>query len=722
MKRIVFCILVVLCFVVSALGQAPGRPNVILIMTDDQGWGDLGFNGNKNINTPNIDRLADSGVVFDRFYVCPVCSPTRAELLTGRYHVRGGVYSTSTGGERLDLDETTIAEVFKKAGYATAAYGKWHNGMQPPYHPNDRGFDDYYGFCSGHWGNYFSPMLEHNGAIVKGKGYVIDDFTDHGLQFIEANKEKPFFLYLPYCTPHSPMQVPDRWWNEYKNKKIKQTNRLGKKENIDFTRAALAMCANIDWNVGRIVKKVETAGLSDNTIIIYMSDNGPNSWRYNGGMKGKKGWTDEGGVRSPMIMKWPGKLAAGKVVKQIAGAIDLLPTLTDLAHIKTKPVKPLDGVSLKPLLMEKNPQWQDRLIFSHWGRTSVRSQRYRLDYKDNLYDMENDPGQKVDVSNKKPKIAAKLRQAKANWEKNVLSELSITKRPITVAYPGSEFTQLPARDAVAHGNIKRSSRHPNCSYFYNWKSVDDMITWDVEALSEGNYEVEVYYTCPKEDVGSVIELSLGDEKITGKITQPHDPPVIGKENNRVDGTESYTKDFKPLKLGTMRIKKGKGTLELKALEMPGSQVIDFRLIMLRNVNASRIRELDAYWAEVSRCVREGDFAGYTATCHKDGVIVSGSSNKCIPLSEVLKKWKKDFDNTRSGKVKGNVEFRFGQRLGDSTTAHETGMFCYTSTNPDGSVKKDYIHLEALLLKQGKWLIMMEYQKSRGTEEQWNKLN
>ena len=144
-------------------------PNIVVILTDDQGWGDLSLNGNKDLSTPNIDSLAHDGARFDRFFVCPVCSPTRAEFLTGRYHVRGGVYSTSTGGERLDLDELTIADTFKSAGYATGAFGKWHNGMQYPYHPNGRGFDEFYGFCSGHWGDYFSPPLEHNGQIVKGE-------------------------------------------------------------------------------------------------------------------------------------------------------------------------------------------------------------------------------------------------------------------------------------------------------------------------------------------------------------------------------------------------------------------------------------------------------------------------------------------------------------------------------------------------------------------------
>ena len=163
------------------------KPNVVVVLTDDQGWGDLSLNGNTNLSTPNIDSLARDGASFDRFYVCPVCSPTRAEFLTGRYHPRSGVYSTSAGGERMDLDETTIADRFKAAGYATAAFGKWHNGMQYPYHPNGRGFDYYYGFCSGHWGNYFDPMLERNGQIVKGNGFVIDGFTSEAMQFMESH-------------------------------------------------------------------------------------------------------------------------------------------------------------------------------------------------------------------------------------------------------------------------------------------------------------------------------------------------------------------------------------------------------------------------------------------------------------------------------------------------------------------------------------------------------
>ena len=183
-----------LCFC-FAFAAGAARPNVVVFLADDQGWGDVSANGNTQLRTPNIDSLKKDGASLDRFYVCAVCAPTRAEFFTGRYHPRGGVRGVSTGHERLNLDEKTVADAFKAAGYATGAFGKWHNGSQWPYHPNARGFDEYYGFTSGHWGEYFDPPLEHNGKFVRGKGYITDDLTDHALQFIETNKERPFFLY-----------------------------------------------------------------------------------------------------------------------------------------------------------------------------------------------------------------------------------------------------------------------------------------------------------------------------------------------------------------------------------------------------------------------------------------------------------------------------------------------------------------------------------------------
>ena len=561
------------------------KPNVVVILTDDQGWGDLSINGNTNLSTPNIDNMARTGVTFNRFFVCPVCAPTRAELLTGRYHLRGGVTGVSSGEERLNLDETTIAEIFKTAGYNTAAYGKWHNGMQAPYHPNTRGFNDFYGFCSGHWGNYFSPMLEHNGEIVKGNGFVIDDLTDHGLAFMEDNKDHPFFLYLPYNTPHSPMQVPDKYWDKFKDKELTQRGTDFEREDILHSRAALAMCENIDWNVGRVMAKLKELDLMENTIVIYFSDNGPNGHRWNGGMKGIKGSTDEGGVRSPMFMKWEGRLDAGKSIKEITGTIDLLPTLTDLAGIDYNSEKELDGVSLKSLLLEDNPKWDDRVIINYWRkRTSIRSQNFRLGCNGKLFDMVTDPNQTADISAEKPDVFRELSKVKTRWEKEVVCNVPDTdNRPFIIGHPGMKITQIPARDAVGHGNVQHSNRYPNCTYLTNWKSVNDKISWKAEVPKEGDFEVEIYYTCPSEAIGSTFELSFGDDKLVGKITEAFDTPEKGMENDRSPRIESYVKEFKPLNIGTIHLKKGKGELELKATEIPGSQVMEFRLLTLKRL-------------------------------------------------------------------------------------------------------------------------------------------
>ena len=562
--------------------QTKQRPNIVVILSDDQGWGDLRLHGNLNIETPNIDSVARDGAMFERFFVCAVCAPTRAEFLTGRYHSRGGVRGVSTGAERLNVDEKTIGDTFKSAGYATAAFGKWHNGTQYPYHPNARGFDEYYGFCSGHWGNYFDPILEHNGKIVRGKGFITDDLTDHALAFIEQNRNRPFFCYMPFNTPHSPMQVPDRFLEEFRNHPLGMRNRDPEKEEIDKTRCALAMCENIDWNVGRVLRKLEELKLAGNTIVIYFSDNGPNSWRWNGGMKGRKGSTDEGGVRVPFIIRWPGHIKPNTKISQIAGAIDLLPTLADMAGIPVVGTKPLDGVSIKPLLFEETEDWPDRMIFSHQnGRVSVRTQRYRLDNTGKLFDMQTDPGQDHDISKDKPEVADRLRKAVAKWKQEVLPKSQKDDRPFTVGYPEFPATLLPGRDGVPHGNIRRSGKAPNCSYFTNWISKEDRITWDIEVAIAGQYEAVVFYTCPKDDVGSTVELAFNKSSIRGKVTEPHDPPSVGAEFDRVDrDSESYVKDFRPLSLGTFRLEKGRGELTLSALDVPGRQVMEVRLVML----------------------------------------------------------------------------------------------------------------------------------------------
>jgi arylsulfatase A-like enzyme len=576
-----FLLLIVL--VSTAIAAEAKRPNVVVLLADDQGWGDLSFNGNTNISTPNIDSLGKNGAVLERFYVCPVCSPTRAEFLTGRWHPRSGVWSTSTGGERMSLAEKTIADTFAAAGYQTAAFGKWHNGMQYPYHPRGRGFGEYYGFCSGHWGDYFDAPLEHNGTLVKGEGFIADDFTNHALRFIGENRERPFFCYVPYNTPHWPPQVPDEFYAPFANAEIKMRSR-SPQEDIADTRASLAMTANIDWNVGRILKRLDELKLAEDTIVIYFADNGPNTWRWNGGMKGKKASTDEGGVRAPFFIRWPGKIAAGSRVTQIAGAVDLLPTLADLCGVPIASTKPLDGKSLKPLLTgSPKVEWADRMILSHWaGKVSVRTQQHRLDAAGQLFDMTADPGQEHDISKEQPEVTKRLAKAAADYRAEVLPGLNNKElKPFTVGYPEFPVTQLPARDGIPHGGVQRSAKAPNCSFFTHWTNAQDSMTWDIEVATAGKYEAVVYYTCPAADVGSKVELSFNGARTEATVSQPHDPPLHGAEHDRAKReAESFVKDFKPLPLGTLDLQPGRGLLTLKALSVPGKQVMDVRLILL----------------------------------------------------------------------------------------------------------------------------------------------
>ena len=592
MKKIAFLFLGISLVMTSCQEQAkpkvsedPRKPNIVLIMADDQGWGDLSMNGNSDISTPHIDNLAKNGASFENFYVQPVCSPTRAELLTGRHFTRLGVYSTSAGGERMNPNETTIAEIFKQAGYKTAAYGKWHNGMQPPYHPNARGFDDYYGFTSGHWGNYFSPMLEHNGEIVKGNGFLVDDLTNHGIQFMTENKENPFFLYLPLNTPHSPMQVPDEFYNRFKDKELSLKYRGEETTTIEHTKAALAMVENIDYNVGRVISTLKALELEENTIVIYLSDNGPNGWRWNGNLRGRKGSTDEGGVRTPFLLQWKGTVAAGKTISQIGSAIDILPTLASLSGIELNTEKPMDGKNLAPLLLESNPKWVDRLVFNHWsGKTSIRTQQFRLDHEDRLYDMVNDREQKTAVSKKFPKVVDALKKAKKDWltETNPMTQ-ETDDRAITLGHPDFKYTQIPARDGIPHGNIKRSNRHPNNTYFTDWKSEKDSITWDIDVLADGKFEVEIYYTLAKEDAGVRVQLTHGKNMLDAKISEAHDPPLTGMENDRDPRIESYVKDFTLKNLGEISLKKGRRTMTLKAAQIPGTSAMEVRLLMFRRI-------------------------------------------------------------------------------------------------------------------------------------------
>lgn len=598
MKSISISFFLLLAFFAPAPASSAAPPNVVVFLADDAGWGDYSHSGNRQVSTPNIDSIANGGVSLDRFYVCSVCSPTRAEFLTGRYHPRGGVKGVSTGQERLNVDEKTIADAFKAAGYATGAFGKWHNGSQWPYHPMARGFDEYFGHTSGHWGEYFDPPLEENGRMIKTKGYIVNVCTDRALSFIDRNKDKPFLCYVPFSTPHSPWAAPEEDWNRFKEKSITQTATDPKFEDIDQTRCALAMIENQDMNVGRVLAKLRELKVDDNTIVVYFSDNGPNSFRWTGGMKGRKGSTDEGGLRSVCYIRWPAKIPAGHTVTQIAGAIDLMPTITSLAGVKRVGEKLLDGRDLTPLLMQEKADWSGYRHFSTWaGKVSVRTQTHRLDHEGKLFDMIADPGQTTPVNSKQPALATELTAAVAAWRQDVFGEAekkwkteggkkktvgnAVDPRPLTVGYREFPITMLPARDGEPMGGVKRSSGAPNCSYFVDWTSNDGSMVWLLDVHTAGRYDVTIDYTCKVPDAGSTIELSFQDARISGKVTPGWDPPLNTNQDTlpRPDG-ESQMKEFRTLKLGEVILPAGIGPLTLQALDIPGKSVMDVRRVTL----------------------------------------------------------------------------------------------------------------------------------------------
>ena len=589
-----------LAFLLLMAAMASAKaPNVVVLLADDAGWGDYSFNGNRQVATPHIDGIAKAGAHFDRFFVQPVCSPTRSEFLTGRYHRRLGVYGVSTGQERMNPDEKTVADSFKGAGYVTGIFGKWHNGSQWPYHPLARGFDTFWGYTSGHWGEYFDAPLEHNGVMKTSKGYIVDVLTDKALQFIERNQSKPFLCFVPFTTPHSPWSAPASDWARFKDKPLSQTATNAQAEKPDETRCALAMVENQDRNVGRILAKLKELNLEEDTIVVYFSDNGPNGHRWTGGMKGTKATTDEGGVRSPLFIRWPGKITAGTQVKPIAGAIDLASTLEALAGIKRVGDRPRDGRDLSPLIKTGlDADWAPRQIFNTWGNNvSVRTQTHRLDNAGNLFDMVTDPGQTTPIQAKQPELAKELIAAVSAWRKEMGIAApaggkgkgkgangpgnAVDPRPIHVGYREFPTTMLPARDGEPRGQMRRSAAAPNSSYFVNWTKPEDAAVWNVEVVTAGTYVVTLDYACPADAVGTPLEFSFEGTLLKGKITEAFDSPLKPEQDTlpRAHG-ESVMRDFRTMTLGEVRLEPGKGELKLRAPEVRGKGVMDLRRVTL----------------------------------------------------------------------------------------------------------------------------------------------
>jgi arylsulfatase A len=570
---------------VDQTNKARGRhPNVLLIMTDDQGWGDICSHGNEAIDTPVCDRLAREGARFGRFFVSPVCAPTRASLLTGRYHLRTGTHGVTRARETMRSEEVTVAEALRQAGYATGCFGKWHNGAHYPHHPNGQGFDEFLGFCAGHWNNYFDTTLDHNGQSITSNGYISDVFTDATCQFIEAHRDRPFFCYVPYNAPHGPFQVPDEYFEKYKARGLD-----------DKLACIYGMCENLDDNVGRLLQRLDELGLSDNTIVLFLTDNGPNSARFNGDMKGRKGSIDEGGVRVPLFVRWPGHIVPGTEVAPIAAHIDLFPTLMDLCGLPMPTTEPLDGVSLAPLLEGRGDDWPDRKLFTFRSaggdpenlRGAVRTQRWRAVKERRgwrLYDMSADPGQKRDVAKANPKDLSRLRAAFEAKAKEVM-KAGFDPIPTHVGYRHRPVVTLPGHEAFLEPAPRQGISYQGASgwandWITNWTDTTASAWWPLKVVANGRFEVTVLYTCAQEHLGTRLRVEIGDEAVECVVKVAHDPTPLPSPD-RVPRGEVYEKVWASLDLGAVGLEPGEMRLVVRALEIPGGQACDIKAIRLK---------------------------------------------------------------------------------------------------------------------------------------------
>ena len=551
------------------------RPNVVVILTDDQGWGDIHSHGNEQIDTPVMDRLATEGARFDRFFVSPVCAPTRAAFLTGRYYLRTGTKGVSGGAETMRAEEVTVAEILKAAGYATGCFGKWHNGAHYPHHPNGQGFDEYQGICMGHWNNYFDTRMERNGEPHTAKGYVNDALTDAALSFIDNHKDEPFFCYVPYNTPHTPCQVPDRYFAKYKKRGLD-----------DYNAAIYGMVESLDDNLGRLLKRLEELKLAERTLVVFFTDNGPNGRRFNGGMKGAKGSVHEGGVRVPCFIRWPGRIKPGTEIKAIAAHIDLLPTLVQLTGVPMLKTKPLDGLSLAPLLLGMKVQWVDRMLFEgRRGRGAVRTQRYRFvveGKKVQLYDMQADPGQQKNLAKEQPGLTRKLKAAYDKWIKEVTEEGG-GHFPIPVGHAERKLTEMTTPEGTWSGGLKFGGRFANNNWLTNWTKLDATIAWDIDVVHAGPYEVSLRYICPKSDLGSKVRVTAGGASVVGIIDKAKEPNVLPSPD-RSPRKEVHERDWGILPIGTITLPKGRAKLTIQALTKPGKAVMDLKALRLRRMD------------------------------------------------------------------------------------------------------------------------------------------
>lgn len=421
----------------------PARPNILLVMTDDQGYGDLGCTGNPILKTPNLDAFYKESMRFTDFHVSPTCAPTRSALMTGRHEFKNGVTHTILERERLTLQATTLAQVLKNAGYTTGIFGKWHLGDEAAYQPDKRGFDEVFVHGAGGIGqtfpgscgdapsnSYFNPFILHNGRFERTTGYCTDVFFAQAARWIEEKRRsrKPFFAYIAPNAPHAPLHCPAEYERHY-------AGRVGTNVAKFF-----GMIENIDDNFGALMKKLDAWGLAENTLVIFLTDNGGTVGVpvFNAGLRGSKNTPYQGATRVPSFWRWPAAFPGGVDCDALAAHLDVFPTLAEIAGAKLNRHvrKQVEGRSLLPLLRDPAADWPDRFLVTHVGRwerglasqskydqCSIRNRRFTLVNNRELYDLRTDPGEARDVLAEHPGEVAALRAAYDAWWQETLPML-----------------------------------------------------------------------------------------------------------------------------------------------------------------------------------------------------------------------------------------------------------------------------------------------------------